>query len=456
MLALPSAPMTTRSSLCSLLLAVVVACAPQGSPPPTAGAPSVTTSAAPPPAPASSALTTSADAGVSPQPLPRVNLLHHTDARVTLSSRVDNPRDYPEHLVDGKLGTAWNGKTSDLHAWIEVELDPRAYVEAIEITAGFDKDDLFEKNLRITKLAVERDGVKVREATLDPSRRGLQTIPIGGPGGKYRLTVVSTLPGTNPAWREVVVSELVVLGTAPPELVHEDVRLPRMTVAQGSARAPLPADLQDVTFEGREGAGGLLGICAAWKADVLAVVRKMQKAGMGLDGYDANGLVCSAEPAPPLENGPLPLGWALLSSVALRHFDGVVLRDDKYLLLRRPDGVTVAGPMYSTSNDVGDSPTPSAWRVGVVSSKGAPVLVSASAAAWHDRFDHSAAPDKLQVEYEGRLCRFELTRFTCDQPRPTLFAKKSLSKAEEAAWKANPRAELPTVDARTGQLLIAR
>jgi hypothetical protein len=397
----------------------------------------------------------SAPPDLSQGPVALSNLILHTDAHVTLSSRVDNPRDYPEHLVDGKLGTAWNGKTSDLHAWIEVELDARVYVEVIDITAGFDKDDLFEKNLRISKLKVERDGVLLREEALDVSRRGLQRIPIGAPGGKFRLTVMSTVPGTNPAWREVVVSELQVLGTAPPTLLHEDVRLPRMTVAEGSARAPLPADLQAVSFEGREGARGLLGICAAWKADVLAVVRKMQTSGMGMDGYDAASLVCAAQAPPRLENGALPLGWALLSSVSLRHFNGVVARDDKYLLLQRPDGVTVVGPMYSTSNDMGDSPAPSAWRVGVGTSKGAPVLLVGSAAAWHDPFDRAADPNRLQVEYEGRLCRFELTRITCDQPRPTLFAKKSLTKAEEDTWKAGPQAKLPLVDPASGTLLVA-
>jgi hypothetical protein len=391
---------------------------------------------------------------VSP-PSALTNLLLHTNAHVTLSSRVDNPRDYPEHLVDGKLGTAWNGKTSDLHAWIEVELDAQAYVDAIEITAGFDKGDLFEKNLRISKIKVERDGVTVREVALDISRRGLQRIPIRGPGGRYRLTVMETVPGKNPAWREVVVSELQVLGSAPPALLRKDVRLPTMTVAQGSARAPLPADLQDVAFEGREGAGGLQGICAAWKADVLAVVHKMQKAGMGLSGYDPSSLGCAAQSPPQLENGPLPLGWVLLSSVSLRHFNGVVERDDRYLLLQRPDGVTVVGPMYSTANDMGDSPSPSAWRVGVGTSKGAPVLLVGSAAGWHSPYDQDPDPDSLQVEYQGRLCRIELTRVTCDQPRPTLFAKKSFYKAEAITWKASPQAELPPVDRASGTLLIA-
>src|SRR5689334_7769770 len=48
-----------------------------------------------------------------------VDLLHHTAAAIAVSSNVDNPHDFPEHLVDGKRDTAWNGRTGDLvGAWI--------------------------------------------------------------------------------------------------------------------------------------------------------------------------------------------------------------------------------------------------------------------------------------------------------------------------------------------------
>jgi hypothetical protein len=43
-----------------------------------------------------------------------VELLHATPALVAVSSRVDNPRDLPEFLVDGRAVTAWNGRTGDL------------------------------------------------------------------------------------------------------------------------------------------------------------------------------------------------------------------------------------------------------------------------------------------------------------------------------------------------------
>src|SRR5437762_2709242 len=104
-----------------------------------------------PPSPSASA-SQQPQTGDAPARVPTTNLLVTTAAEVTVSSRVDNPRDFPEHLVDNKPETAWNGKTGDVNAWIEVKLDPRVHVAAIAITCGFDKGDLFEKNLRIEKL----------------------------------------------------------------------------------------------------------------------------------------------------------------------------------------------------------------------------------------------------------------------------------------------------------------
>ncbi len=36
------------------------------------------------------------------------NLLYTTASVVAVSSKVDNPRDFPEHLIDGKAETAWS------------------------------------------------------------------------------------------------------------------------------------------------------------------------------------------------------------------------------------------------------------------------------------------------------------------------------------------------------------
>jgi hypothetical protein len=147
-----------------------------------------------------------------------VSLLAWTDSRVAVSSTVDNPRDFPEHLIDGKMDTAWNGKTGDLlGGFIAFRVPKEARVDRVRIACGFDRKakdgrDLFTANHRIARLRVWRDGTALKEVTLDTSRRDLQSIDIDGPGGDYRLSVLETLPGTEPSWKELVVSELQVLG----------------------------------------------------------------------------------------------------------------------------------------------------------------------------------------------------------------------------------------------------
>ncbi len=185
-----------------------------------------------------------------------VNLLHHTDAQVTLSSRVDNPRDYPEHLVDGKPGTAWNSKTGDQHAWIEAKLDPQAHVTAIEITPGFDKGDLFEKNLRIKKLRIEHDGALLKDVELDPNERRPKHVTLDSPGGTLKLTVLDTAPRTNKAWKEVVISELRVLRDGAAEwCCGRRSRLPKMARRFGQhARRRFPRRSGGGGFGGRTGA----------------------------------------------------------------------------------------------------------------------------------------------------------------------------------------------------------
>lgn len=68
-----------------------------------------------------------------------VDLLHSIACTVAVSSKVDNPKDFPEHLVDGKTETAWNSKTGDLHGFIAFRVPAVARVRRVELTAGFDK-----------------------------------------------------------------------------------------------------------------------------------------------------------------------------------------------------------------------------------------------------------------------------------------------------------------------------
>ena len=389
---------------------------------------------------------TGAPTTAPPRPRETINLLLHTKAEITLSSRVDNPRDFPEHLVDGKPATAWNGKTGDRNAWIEVKLDPRVHVDAVLVTAGFDHGDLFEKNLRVTKLRVTHDGTVVRDVDLDPNERGLQRIAIDRPGGTLKLAVLESAPGTKKEWQEIVVSELKVLGSAPSALVHTDARLPAMKIAPGSEKPPLPADLDELEFEGREGPN-LDAICKVWSADVLTVAKRQRLDVAIVRGF----LECGATKPPPLEDGPLPLGWTVEGAIELRVFNGVVVRTELYLLLKRPDGVLVAGPQYSIANDVGDAPWPGYWRMGMTAAAGQRLLRVAFAGAWHSPYE-SSEMDTLHVEHAGRVCRFEEARVTCAPKQPTIFAVDRLDGAGGAAFKAAPRAKLPTLDAR-GQLI---
>ncbi len=179
-----------------------------------------------------------------------VDLLHATPAQVAVSSSVDNPRDKPEHLVDGSLRTAWNSRTGDLEAWIALRVPSDATIEAIELTAGFDRMigdvDLFTANHRIKEIGIApldanlsstcTRGLPTEEHyALDPEKRGLQRIPFHANGGAYCIFVRKTVPGTKASWKEVTVSELRVIGT--PGATLRDPRDP-IDISTGPLVAP--------------------------------------------------------------------------------------------------------------------------------------------------------------------------------------------------------------------------
>lgn len=147
-----------------------------------------------------------------------VDLLHSVACVVAVSSKVDNPKDYPEHLVDGKNETAWNGKTGDLHGFIAFRVPKVTRVKRIELTVGFvktgPKGDLFTMNHRIEKVRLSREGKLVKEVDLDPDVRALQGFDVDEAGGDFELKVLSTRPGTEKKWQELTVSEFRVLGLA--------------------------------------------------------------------------------------------------------------------------------------------------------------------------------------------------------------------------------------------------
>jgi len=148
-----------------------------------------------------------------------VNLLARPGAIVNVGSTVANQAIKPEHLVDGKLDTAWNSRTGDLvGAWIVVRLRANVRVQSVKLTVGFTKvdpklGDLFVENPRIKKVRVTH-GKTVVDKDLDIANRGLQEIPIAGDGGDYRIDVLAVEMGTKKTWREICISELEVWGTS--------------------------------------------------------------------------------------------------------------------------------------------------------------------------------------------------------------------------------------------------
>lgn len=215
------------------------------------------------------------DAGApSVAPAKLDDLLHYTDAHLAVSSKVDNPRDLAEHIADGRLDTAWNGKSGDLvGAWFGFRVPRATRVRIVELTVGYDSsskkgEDLFAANHRIAKVRVTRDGVSLGEHALDPDRRGFQRIALDAPGGDFKIEVLAVKPGTRAAWKEIVVSELRVLGdtgaarraTPAVPLVGIgafDARTPFAGSADAGAR-PKPTSSKT--------ARSVEDLCAAWSA----------------------------------------------------------------------------------------------------------------------------------------------------------------------------------------------
>ncbi|MBS2013856.1 MAG: hypothetical protein JST00_13285 [Deltaproteobacteria bacterium] len=172
-----------------------------------------------------------------------IDLLHSVDCTVAVSSKVDNPKDFPEHLVDGKNETAWNGRTGDLGGFIAFRVPKVTRVKRIELTVGFvktgPKGDLFTMNHRIEKVRLTREGALVKEVTLDPDDRRMQGFDVDEAGGDFELRVLATKPGTEKSWKELVVSELRVLGLAngaPENPSH----LPKMAIGGLDGVTPRP------------------------------------------------------------------------------------------------------------------------------------------------------------------------------------------------------------------------
>ena len=149
-----------------------------------------------------------------------VDLLSAVGTQVATSSAYRDRESQVAHLFDGDLETAWNSRSGDLvGAWIEVRVPDDATVTAIALTAGFTKQtedrDLFTGNHRVARVRISRQGEELTTHALDTESRALQSIPVEGGGGAWRVEVLETRPGERDDWREVCISELRVMGRAP-------------------------------------------------------------------------------------------------------------------------------------------------------------------------------------------------------------------------------------------------
>jgi hypothetical protein len=208
------------------------------------GATEPTPAAAPTPV-VSSALSVPPAAPVSAPPPPSIDLLTSTTTHVAVSSAYHDDPLQIDDLVDGDPETAWNSRSGDLvGASIEVRVPPEATVTSIELTAGFthrtERADLFTGNHRVTRVRVAHDGA-VTEHALDPESRELQTIPVTGGGGVYRIEVAALEPGSNASWQEVCISELRVMGRVPD--AREGARYPQLSIGALPAPDATPLDV---------------------------------------------------------------------------------------------------------------------------------------------------------------------------------------------------------------------
>jgi hypothetical protein len=387
---------------------------------------------------------TSAPADAAPalidaaRPAPTVDLLLETDAKITVSSRVDNPRDYPEHLVDGRPDTAWNGKTGDLNGWIEVKLADDVHVQAIAMTCGFDKkkgaEDLFFENHRIKSLRVLRDGAPLREVTFDVARRELQSIPIDAPGGTYRLEVLETVPGTKKEWRELTVSDLKFYGT-PGAARLPAPRLPHVDVAPGSAPAPKPiVSVGEIVAEGRT-APSLAALCDAWTKDVERAVQR------DMPGAGNFGPYCRPLNPPPKVEGTPP--WKSVRAVALDRFYGNFVSTEDHLVLELDDGTLVIGPYYDHHDDLGCASEPVTLATGV---RATSAQLTIARAILHPHVD--VAPSGLMttsggdVEDEALVCPITSGRPKCPSDY-TKLGTTSMTEADLTAFQSTPRLRWP-------------
>jgi hypothetical protein len=153
-----------------------------------------------------------------------IDLATETAMDVSVSSNTASKDAPPERLFDHRLETAWMGAPGDSYPSFAFRLRPGVKAKLLYLTAGSvapaagkerSLADPFTANVRIARVAVDRDGETVGEFPVDTEERTIQTFPIDVTGGTLRVRVVETVPGKAKDARALHVSELGLLGTAP-------------------------------------------------------------------------------------------------------------------------------------------------------------------------------------------------------------------------------------------------
>jgi hypothetical protein len=364
--------------------------------------------------------------------LRNVNLLHMVPARVAVSSAVRNPHDFPEYLVDNHLETAWNGATGDLAGgWIDFQIPVDATVRSIEMTCGYSrvkgKNDFFVQNHRISGVEVLRDGKSLGEFPLDVNQRGLQTLPVTGPGGTYRILVKATVPGTRKDWRELAVSELRVMGDPGKELRAPNDRL---QVAVGGLDNASPEEFRTSGMAIRD----LDADAAAFATPEQLCAHFVQQAKAGaaelLSGASGRGV---DKLDPPFchttaEEHAIPQNPIYARSITVRLSDGLWVRNQLVVQVKRG---FVLIPVFWKSVDPLDPGCPSIFRTEQlepirvengylvvtemghrfleVSEKGKPVFLTIYGATWCKEADAKLACFAYDPSNLGSLVEFSIS-----------------------------------------------
>ncbi|NUO49738.1 MAG: hypothetical protein HOV80_12860 [Polyangiaceae bacterium] len=281
----------------------------------------ITVAACDAPEPQSLEVVSVEDLAAEPTPIapeaPLVDLLYRTRSRIAVSSQVQNDTDAPEHLVDRRADTAWNSASGELDASIKFDVPVEARVRRVVLTVGYDKissrGDQFTRNHRIKKLAIEKDGSPIGVFDLDPEDRRPQAIALDQAGGAFTLRVLETEPGTEARFREIVVSELEVLGTAPDSVLVPPAA-PEVRVVSGSSFGAEPDALRPV-FEGAPyaTAEALCAKHAAAAAPEIARAKEREAGDVFIEGITPG---CSAD-------RPEKVVWTLPEPYEVRLLHGI-------------------------------------------------------------------------------------------------------------------------------------